>query len=45
MTFPWAIGHISQHYGIRAGMVIPLLGGVAISILVSLIAARETRQT
>ncbi len=44
MTFPWAIGHISQHYGIRAGMVIPLLGGVAISILVTLIAARETRQ-
>jgi MFS transporter, FHS family, glucose/mannose:H+ symporter len=45
MTFPWGIGHISQRYGIRAGMVIPLLGGVAISILVTLIAARETRQT
>jgi fucose permease len=44
MTFPWGIGHISQHYGIRSGMVIPLLGSIAISILVTLIAARETRQ-
>ncbi len=41
MAFPWGIGHISQHYGVRSGMVLPLIGGIAISILVTMIAARE----
>lgn len=45
MSFPWAIGHISQQYGVRSGMVIPLVGSIGISILVTLIAARETRLT
>ena len=41
MAFPWGIGHISQNYGVRSGMVLPLIGSVAISILVTIISARE----
>ncbi len=40
MLFPWAIGHISEHYGLRSGMILPLLGAVMIAILVSVIARR-----
>jgi fucose permease len=40
MSFPWAIGHLSQHYGLRAGMFLPLAGGVMIAILVMVIATR-----
>ncbi len=45
MLFPWAVGHISQNYGIRYGMLLPLLGAVAISVLVMVIAARGERPT
>ncbi len=40
MLFPWAIGHISEHYGLRSGMILPLFGAVMIAILVSVIARR-----
>ncbi len=26
ITFPWALGHISQAFGIRLGMLVPLAG-------------------
>lgn len=35
MSFPWAVGQISQAYGVRFGMVIPLLGAAGICILAS----------
>ncbi len=41
MTFPWAIGHISEQYGVRAAMVLPFLGAVMITILTSIIARRR----
>ena len=41
MAFPWSIGHISQVYGVRSGMVLPLIGGIAIAVIVTIIAARE----
>jgi fucose permease len=41
MSFPWALGHISQRYGVRSGMILPLVGGIAISMLVTLIAMRD----
>jgi FHS family glucose/mannose:H+ symporter-like MFS transporter len=37
MIFPWTIGHISEHYGLRAAMLLPLVGAVMIIILVSAI--------
>jgi len=33
MSFPWAIGQISQRWGVRYGMVVPLLGAAGICVL------------
>ena len=33
MSFPWAVGQISQSEGVRYGMVVPLLGAVGICFL------------
>jgi MFS transporter, FHS family, glucose/mannose:H+ symporter len=33
MSFPWAVGQISQKWGIRYGMVVPLLGAAGICLL------------
>jgi FHS family glucose/mannose:H+ symporter-like MFS transporter len=33
MTFPWAVGQISQATGVRMGMVVPLVGAVGICLL------------
>ena len=33
MTFPWIVGQISQQISVRAGMMVPALGAVAIVIL------------
>jgi FHS family glucose/mannose:H+ symporter-like MFS transporter len=41
MTFPWAVGEISQYAGVRMGMVVPLLGAVGI---LGLAMGRSTRQ-
>ncbi len=41
MLFPWAVGHISQRYGLRSGMILPLFGALMISILAVIIARGE----
>jgi fucose permease len=33
MLAPWAIGHISQSAGLRAAMLLPLLGGLAVTVI------------
>jgi FHS family glucose/mannose:H+ symporter-like MFS transporter len=47
MSFPWAVGQISQKWGIRYGMVVPLLGAAGICLLASriLIAKRKQKAT
>ena len=30
MTFPWAVGHVSQRFTIRIGMIVPLIGALGI---------------
>ena len=30
MTFPWAVGQVSQQIGVRSGMVVPGLGAIVI---------------
>ena len=40
MIFPWAVGQISQRVGVRPAMLLPLLGAVAIMILVTAIRQR-----
>ncbi len=32
MSFPWAVGHISQAAGVRLGMVVPLAGAIGVSV-------------
>lgn len=41
MIFPWAIGHISEGFGVRAGMVLPLIGAAMITLLMAIISRRE----
>ena len=33
MSFPWAVGQISQEWGVRYGMVVPLAGAAGILVL------------
>ena len=33
MSFPWLVGQISQNFGVRLGMIVPLVGAAAICVL------------
>jgi MFS transporter, FHS family, glucose/mannose:H+ symporter len=43
MSFPWAVGHVSQALGVRYGMVVPLLGAAAICALAWRVLATSKR--
>src|SRR6266550_3948951 len=43
MLFPFAIGHLSEHFGVRSAMLLPLLGAVAITILAMVINRMSSR--
>jgi MFS transporter, FHS family, glucose/mannose:H+ symporter len=45
MTFPWAVGEISQGVGVRAGMLVPGLGAAGIVGLSLAIFSAERRST
>jgi len=36
MCFPWIVGQISRMHSVRAGMIVPLVGAVAISLLAAI---------
>lgn len=40
MSFPWAVGHASERWGLRSGMVLPLVGALMILLLTLVIGAR-----
>lgn len=40
-AFPWALGQISEAWGVRFGMVLPVVGAVAVVALIVVIAGRE----
>ena len=40
MFYPWSIGHVSQRWGMKGGMILPLLGTIAITAIMTLIRAR-----
>ena len=42
MLFPWALGQISQQVGVRSGMVLPLIGSIAIAVISFQIADRKS---
>jgi len=44
MSFPWAVGQISQQLGVRFGMMVPLAGAAAICILAWSILRTENRR-
>jgi fucose permease len=44
MSFPWAVGQISQALGVRYGMVVPLAGAVGICALAWVILRSERRR-
>jgi MFS transporter, FHS family, glucose/mannose:H+ symporter len=41
MFYPWAIGHISQSLGLRAGMFMPLVGTAAITVIMLMLRAKH----
>ena len=42
MTFPWAVGQISQQLGVRSGMVVPALGAIGIvSLCIALVSGER----
>ena len=41
MFYPWAIGHISQSQGVRAGIYFPLVGTVVITAILLIIRSRH----
>lgn len=41
MAFPWALGQVSQAWGIRIGMTLPLVGAIAITVLILVIGGRD----
>jgi fucose permease len=43
MSFPWAVGQISQRLGVRYGMVVPLAGAVGICLLAGRVLWTEQR--
>jgi MFS transporter, FHS family, glucose/mannose:H+ symporter len=43
MTFPWAVGQVSQQFSVRSGMVVPGLGAVGIVSLCIALAFGERR--
>ena len=43
MLFPWGIGHISQTFGLRTAMLLPLLGGALIAGVAAVIGKNGDR--
>jgi fucose permease len=41
MSFPWAVGQLSQRFGVHAGMMVPAGGAIAISILSAVVIFRQ----
>jgi MFS transporter, FHS family, glucose/mannose:H+ symporter len=44
MSFPWAVGQISQGLGVRYGMVVPLAGAAGICVLAGKVLRGEKRE-
>lgn len=41
MTFPWAMGHLAERFGLRPTMALPLGGAVMICVLAAIIRTRD----
>lgn len=45
MLYPWAVGHVSQAFGVRLGMLVPLAGTVALCVCAAVVVARDGRRS
>ncbi len=45
MSFPWAIGHASERFGLRAAMGLPLLGAVVICVMIFAVTTSPRRES
>jgi MFS transporter, FHS family, glucose/mannose:H+ symporter len=43
ITFPWAVGEISQAFGVRLGMIVPLAGTVGVTALALVVLSTSAR--
>jgi MFS transporter, FHS family, glucose/mannose:H+ symporter len=43
MLFPWVIGHVSQSYSLRWGMIVPLAGAVGITVVAAMLGRRKAQ--
>ena len=43
IAFPWAVGHISQAFGVRLGMLVPLAGAIGVSMCAWVVLRAEKR--
>jgi MFS family permease len=44
IAFPWALGHISQAFGVRLGMLVPMAGTLAVTTLALVVLAGSRRR-
>jgi len=45
MSFPWLVGHLSQSWGVRYGMIVPLAGAALICALSWRMLSAQSRET
>lgn len=45
MISPWTVGQMSQQFGVRTGMIVPLIGAVGICVIAAVINAQERAQS
>jgi fucose permease len=45
MTFPWMVGQVSEKFGVRIGMIVPLAGAIGICVLAAVLTAQERTRT
>jgi FHS family glucose/mannose:H+ symporter-like MFS transporter len=41
MLFPWTVGHVSQRFSVHTGMIVPLTGALAITLLSGIVILRN----
>ncbi|MGA7617340.1 MAG: MFS transporter [Thermoanaerobaculia bacterium] len=42
MAFPWGVGQISEAWGVRMGMVLPLIGASFIAVLIAFVGSKRS---
>ncbi len=43
IAFPWGLGHVSDAFGVRSGIVLPLMGAAMICVMITVIGKRAAK--